>query len=84
MAAKKPAPSSAKKAAPAKVVSSTPVRNSPVPKAAPAKAAAPKVVTKKDITHADIARRAYEIWQSGTGGCEYDNWIRAEKELRSL
>jgi hypothetical protein len=34
------------------------------------------------ITHEMIARRAYEIWQSGTGGSEYDNWIRAEHELR--
>lgn len=83
--AKKPVSSSpAKKAAPAKVVASTPVRNSPVPKAAPAKAAAPRPVMKKEITHDDISRRAYEIWASGQGGSEYDNWIRAEKELRGL
>jgi hypothetical protein len=30
-----------------------------------------------------IARRAYEIWQSGNGGSELDNWLRAERELRS-
>jgi hypothetical protein len=41
-------------------------------------------VARKEITHADIARRAYEIWQSGKGGSEYDNWIRAERELRGL
>ena len=52
---------------------STPVRNTAVPKAAPA----PKV-----ITHEMISKRAYEIWQSGTGGSEYDNWVRAERELR--
>lgn len=83
--AKKPVSSSpAKKAAPAKVVASTPVRNSPVPKAAPAKAAVPKVASRKEVTHDDIARRAYEIWCSGQGGSEYDNWVRAEKELRGL
>jgi hypothetical protein len=29
-----------------------------------------------------IARRAYEIWQSGSGGSEMENWLRAERELR--
>jgi len=78
--AKKPAPISKKpvtpiaKAAPA----STPVRNTPVPK--PVAKAAPK----KEISHADIARRAFEIHCSGTGGSETDNWYRAERELRGL
>ena len=55
---------------------STEVRNSPIPKTTPAPA-------KKEITHAMIAERAYFISKSGQGGSEYDNWIRAEKELRA-
>jgi hypothetical protein len=63
---------------PSKPVARTEVRNSPIPKvAAPAAQAAAKV-----ITHDDIARRAYEIWASGQGGSEFDNWTRAERELR--
>jgi hypothetical protein len=82
--AKKPAPAVTKKPAAAAPVaksapvSSTPVRNTPVPKVA-AKAAA-----KKEIGYGDIAQRAYEIWASGTGGSETDNWLRAERELRGL
>ena len=34
------------------------------------------------ITHEQIALRAYEISRSGNGGSEFDNWIRAERELR--
>jgi hypothetical protein len=49
------------------------VRNTPVPK---------PQATPKVITHEMIAKRAYEIWQSGKGGSEYDNWVRAERELR--
>lgn len=74
----KPAP----KPAPAKAVASTPVRNSAVPPkaaAATAPAVAPKAV---EVTHEMIARRAYEIATSGMGGSEFDNWIRAERELR--
>jgi hypothetical protein len=52
------------------------VRNSPVPKGAVRPAA------KKEITYGDIAQRAYEIWASGQGGSEMDNWLRAERELR--
>ena len=90
--AKKPTTSSSKAATPktpSRVVSSTPaakapvaaapvstpVRNTPVPKAQATPA--PKV-----ITHEMISKRAYEIWQSGTGGSEHDNWTRAERELR--
>lgn len=66
------------KAATAPVIpakTTTPVRNSPVPKStAPA--------AKREITHAQIAERAYYISISGTGGSEYDNWTRAERELR--
>ena len=35
-----------------------------------------------EITHDMVARRAYEIYLSGTGGSEFDNWCRAERELR--
>ncbi len=57
---------------------STPVRNSAIPKVATA-APAPKV-----FTHEQIAKRAFEISLSGTGGSESDNWFRAERELRGL
>jgi len=67
-APKIPAKAPAAKAAPV----STSVRATPVPKAA-------KAVV---ITQEMISKRAYEIWQSGTGGSEYDNWTRAERELR--
>ena len=33
-------------------------------------------------THQEIARRAYEIYKSGKGGNQLDNWLRAERELR--
>ena len=62
---------------PAKSVS-TPVRNSAIPKAAAAAAKKPV-----EITNDQIARRAYEIYASGTGGSESDNWHRAERELRA-
>jgi hypothetical protein len=52
---------------------STPVRSSPVPKA-----------QKRAITPEMIAERAYFIALSGTGGSEFDNWIRAERELRDM
>ncbi len=93
MAAKKPVVPvvTRKPAAPAPkaaAVASTPVRNTPVPKVAakPAIAASPAKAApaKKQITHDDIARKAFEIWASGKGGSEYDNWIRAERELRGV
>ena len=62
-------------------VSSTPVRNSPVPKAAKP-ANVPATLAPREVTQADIAKRAYEIWASGQGGSETDNWLRAERELR--
>ena len=65
-------------AAPAK---STPVRNSAIPK--PSNPATP-AAKPREITHEMIARRAYEISISGSGGSEFDNWIRAEKELKGL
>ena len=62
------------KSIPAQV--SSPVRNSPIPKIA--------AVVKKEITHDQIAKRAFEIHCSGTGGSESDNWHRAERELRTV
>lgn len=56
---------------------STPVRNSAVPPKSAAISKKPAV-----LTHDAIARRAYEIFLSGTGGSETDNWLRAERELR--
>ena len=54
---------------------STPVRNTPIPKVIP---------IKKEITQEQIAKRAFEIHCSDTGGSETDNWHRAERELRSI
>jgi hypothetical protein len=77
---------SAKPAAPV-IVASTPVRNTPIPKVA---AAAPVVARSevrevaREVTHEQIAQRAREIWQSGTGGSDLDNWARAERELRGV
>ena len=59
---------------------STPVRNTPIPKAV-AVVATP---APKQISREQIAKRAYEIFASGTGGSESDNWFRAERELRGL
>jgi hypothetical protein len=61
----------------AKVAVSTPVRNSAIPKAVP-------VAVRKsiEITSEQIARRAFEIFASGKGGSEQDNWFAAERQLR--
>ena len=58
----------------AKVV--TPVRNTAIPKV-------PAVQSKREVTNEMIATRAYFISISGQGGSEYDNWSRAEYELRN-
>lgn len=76
IAARGAGPDTAAKATSASPMS-TPVRNSAVPKP---QAAGPKPA----ITPEQIAKKAYEIWQSGTGGSEHDNWVRAERELRGL
>ena len=82
--AKKSTPSTAAKkaapvTAPAAVVEVTPVRNSAVPPktitAAPARKAAP--------TYDAIALSAYYMWKK-TGGSEFDNWIAAERQLRTV
>ena len=61
---------------PAPEVTVTPVRNSAVPP----KTAAAVPVKKAPATRDDIALRAYFIWKS-SGGSQFDNWIRAEREL---
>jgi len=71
MAKKSPPARKAVPASKGRAASVTPVRNTAVPK-----------VARKEITHEMIAKRAYEIWASGTGGSEHDNWVRAERELR--
>ena len=55
---------------------SGPVRNTAIPKVPAASPA------KKEVTHEAVAKRAYEIYLSGTGGTAEDNWLRAERELR--
>ena len=62
-------------------VKSTPVRNSAIPR--PSNPATP-AAKPREVTHEMIARRAYEISISGSGGSEFDNWIRAERELKGL
>ena len=34
-------------------------------------------------TQQEIAKRAYEIYKSGKGGSDLENWVRAERELRA-
>jgi hypothetical protein len=36
----------------------------------------------KHVSHEAVAKRAYEIFQSGKGGTQHENWLRAERELR--
>ena len=57
---------------------STPVRNSAVPR----KAASSASASAAQPTYDQIARRAYEIYASGSGGSADENWHRAERELR--
>lgn len=65
----------------------TVVRNSAIPKtrsknAAPSAAIA-TVAAPAQVTFEMIATRAYFIAQSGYGGSEADNWLRAEWELHN-
>ena len=57
------------KSAPASTVS----RNSPIPR--------PGSV-KREVTRDQIAKRAFEIYASGKGGSQDENWLRAERELK--
>ena len=60
---------------------STPVRNTAVPPRASTSSMSSS--GKRPAPSQDqIARKAYEIWQSGKGGSQDDNWYRAERELR--
>jgi hypothetical protein len=43
----------------------------------------PSRFSRREVTHDQIARRAFEISQSGTGGSPEENWFRAERELRA-
>ena len=63
------------------VAGKTEVRNTPIPKPPTQRPATPTGGSGQ-ISRDAIARRAYEIWQSGKGGSEFDNWVRAERELR--
>ena len=54
-------------------VKSTVSRNSPLPK---------PQVGKPPVSHEQVAKRAYEIYLSGKGGSQLDNWLRAERELK--
>ncbi len=36
-----------------------------------------------DPGYDEVAKRAYEIFESGEGGSPQENWERAERELRS-
>jgi hypothetical protein len=56
-----------------KAAVATPVRNSAIPKT--------QSMPAKVVTYEMIARRAYEISQSPQGRSEFDNWVRAEREL---
>jgi len=61
-------------------VSSTAVRNTSLPPRVSTSAMSQK---RPAPTHDQIARKAYEIWKSGKGGSQEENWYRAERELRS-
>ena len=43
-----------------------------------------KATTSPEPTREDIERRAYEIYleRGGTEGCELEDWLQAERELR--
>ena len=62
---------------------STPVRNSAIPKVSAATAVVAPAAAKVEVTHEMIAHRAYEISQNG-GGSEFENWLRAERELTGM
>ena len=41
----------------------------------------PLLIAERIVTHQVIARRAYEISRSASGGSAEDHWWRAEREL---
>ena len=50
------------------------------PRAARPKSA-PVEAPQHEPTHEEIAARAYEIHESGAGGDQLQDWLRAEQEL---
>lgn len=60
---------------------STPVRNTALPPRSSTSSMSSSS-KRSTPTQDQIARKAYEIWQSGKGGSQDDNWYRAERELR--
>ena len=76
----KAAPAPARTPATSAPASTTPVRNSAIPP----RQGTPPQSGRKSPTTEQIAKRAYEIWQSGKGGSQDENWIRAERELRGM
>lgn len=60
-------------------VSSTAVRNTAIPPRSSSPSASQR---KSGPSREEIAKRAYEIWKSGRGGSQDENWFRAERELR--
>lgn len=63
------------------VATTTAVRNTAVPKTQNKPQSAPP---RTEVTHEMIAKRAFEISQSGQGGTEMENWLRAERELLGI
>jgi hypothetical protein len=63
-------------------VTTTPVRNTSLPPRQTTFSTAPQ--KKTPPTQEQIAKRAYEIWKSGKGGNQDENWVRAERELRGI
>jgi hypothetical protein len=55
-------------------VKMSPARNTPIPR--------PQQGGGRQVTQEMIAKRAYEIYTSGKGGSQMENWLRAERELR--
>ena len=56
---------------------STPVRNTAIPRNPTQQSGG-----RQQVSHDQIAKRAYEISISGSGGSEVENWLRAERELK--
>ena len=70
---KKPTYSSTYRSTTKSTPASTVSRNTAIPRTSTA---------KREVTHEMIAKRAFEIFASGKGGNQVDNWLRAERELR--
>ena len=72
------APQASPGPAPARPTTPPPAAASP----AAVKTAPTAPPAKKEVDYETIAKRAYEISQSGSGGSSDENWHRAERELR--